>query len=232
LELLVAAVLGIVIAFIGSVPIAGPLAVLVLDRATSGRRAEGLFIAMGGALAEAVVAFGVALLFPLLFALSHTVVMVSRIAGAALVGLVGLLLLVHPDIVKSPPTGRKRGSFITGLVLSGVNPTLVATWTVVVATLNAHGLLGRSAAAAAFFGLGVGGGVTGWFALLVVLSGAARDFLQGHRRTQAVRALGLLLVVAAGYLFFRTVHEAAPGRDVRATSLSRPADRNRRTSAP
>jgi threonine/homoserine/homoserine lactone efflux protein len=207
LQLLTAAVLGIVLAFLGSMPIAGPLAVLVVDRASSGRRMEGLYIAFGGALAEAVVAFGVALLFPLLFALSHTIVMVSRIAGASLVGVVGLLLLIYPDVIKRPRTENRRGGFLTGLVLSGVNPTLVATWTVVVATLNSHGLLGRSAAAAAFFGLGVGAGVTGWFAVLVVLSGAAKEFLQGRRRTQTVRVLGLLLVCAAGYLFFRSMRD-------------------------
>ena len=208
MHLLIAALLGIILAFIGSIPVAGPLAVLVVDRSVSGRRAEGLFIAFGGALAEAVVAFGVALLFPLLFALSHTVVAVSRIAGASLVGLIGLLLLIYPDVVKRPPTTRRSGSFLTGLVLSGVNPTLLATWTVVVATLHAHGLMGRSAAVAVFFGLGVGAGVAGWFALLVLLSGAARDFLQGERRTRTVRVLGLVLVCAAGYLFFRSMREA------------------------
>ena len=207
MNLLVAAVLGTVIAFIGSVPIAGPLAVLILERAMTGRRAEGLFIAFGGALAEAVVAFVVALLFPLLFALSHTVVTVSRIAGAAIVGTIGLVLFVHPDVVKHPPTKRRSGSFLTGLVLSGVNPTLVATWTVVVATLNSHGLLGRSAAAAAFFGLGVGVGVTGWFSLFVLLSGKAQEFMQGHRRTQMIRLLGLVLLCAGGYLIFRSMHE-------------------------
>ncbi|HVW30295.1 MAG TPA: LysE family transporter [Polyangiaceae bacterium] len=208
MNLVVAAVLGIAIAFIGSMPIAGPLAVLVLERAVSGKRAEGLFIAFGGALAEAVVAFVVALLFPLLFALSHVVVTVSRIAGAAIVGTIGLVLFVHPDVVKTPPTSRRSGSFITGLVLSGVNPTLVATWTVVVATLNSHGLLGRSAAAASFFGLGVGAGVAGWFSLLVLLSGKAQEYMQGRRRTQTIRILGLILVCAGGYLIFRSMHES------------------------
>lgn len=208
MNLLVAAVLGTVIAFFGSVPIAGPLAVLVLERSVTGRRAEGLFIAFGGALAEAVVAFGVALLFPLLFALSHTVVTVSRIAGAAIVALIGLVLLVHPEVLRRPPATKRSGSFVTGLVLSGVNPTLVATWTVVVATLNSHGLLGRSAAAAAFFGLGVGAGVTGWFSLMVLLSAKAEEYMQGRRYTHTIRALGLILVCAGGYLIFRSMHES------------------------
>ena len=205
--LVVAAILGIIVAFIGSIPIAGPLAVLVLERAVSGKRAEGLYIAFGGALAESVVAFVVALLFPLLFGLSHTVVTVSRIAGAAIVGTIGLVLFIHPDIIKRPPTTRRRGSFITGLVLSGVNPTLVATWTVVVATLNSHGLLRPTTAAAAFFGLGVGAGVAGWFSLLVLLSGKAQEYMQGHRRKQTIRVLGLVLVCAGGYLIFRSMHE-------------------------
>ena len=207
MNLLVAAIFGTLIAFVGSMPIAGPLAVLVLERAVSGKRAEGIYIGLGGALAEAVVAFGVALLFPLLFALSDMVVWVSRIAGASLVGLIGLVLLVYPDIVKRPPTARRRGSFITGLVLSGVNPTLVATWTVVVATLNSHGFLGRSAAAAAFFAIGVATGVAGWMTLLALLSGKMQEYVQGHRRTQVIRGLGLVLVCAGGYLIFRSMHE-------------------------
>ena len=52
MHLLIAALLGIILAFIGSIPVAGPLAVLVVDRSVSGRRAEGLFIAFGGALAK------------------------------------------------------------------------------------------------------------------------------------------------------------------------------------
>jgi len=205
-NLVVAAVLGTVIAFFGSVPVAGPLAVLVLERAVSGRRREGLFVAFGGALAEAVVAFVVALLFPLLL-LSPTVVMVSRIAGAAIVGTIGLVLLVHPEVVQRPPTARPGGSFLTGLVLSSANPTLVATWTVVVATLNSHGLLGRSAAAAAFFGLGVGIGVAGWFSVAVLVSGKAQDYVRGRRRTLVIRALGIILLCAGGYLLIRSIHE-------------------------
>jgi threonine/homoserine/homoserine lactone efflux protein len=208
LDIVIASVLGLVISFIGSIPIAGPLAVLIVDRAVSGRRVEGLFIAFGGALAEALYAFGVALLFPLLLGLSDTIVFVSRIAGASLVGCAGILLFIRPDFVRRTGNSRRRGSFLAGLALSGLNPTLVATWTVVVATLNSHGLLGRSAGAAAAFGLGVGAGVTGWFALLVSLSHAAKDFFDGPRRTQTVRALGLLLACAGGYLVFRTVHNA------------------------
>lgn len=208
MDLVVAVGLGLVISFIGSIPIAGPLAVLILERAVSGRRVEGLFIALGGALAEAVYAFGVALLFPLLLGLSDTIVFVSRIAGAALVAGAGVLLCIRPDFIRRTGNTRRRGSFLTGLALSGLNPTLIATWTVVVATLHSHGLLGRSAGVAAAFGLGVGAGVTGWFALLVSLSHAAKDFFDGPRRTQTVRVLGVLLVCAGGYLVFRTVHAA------------------------
>jgi threonine/homoserine/homoserine lactone efflux protein len=209
LYLLVAAVLGIVISFIGSIPIAGPLAVLVLDRGVSGRRLEGLFIALGGAIAEAAYAFGIAALFPLLLATSHTVVFVSRVAGAVLVACAGLVLFARPDwIGRTPPGGRRSGSFLTGLALSGLNPTLLATWTVVVATLNSHNLLGRSVGAAALFGLGVGAGVTGWFAVVVWLSRSAEKFLDSRRRTQTVRVLGLMLVCVGGYLVFRSFHTA------------------------
>ena len=209
MSVVIAVVLGLVISFVGSIPVAGPLAVLIVDRAVSGRRVEGLFVAFGGAAAEALYAFGVALLFPLLLGLSDTIVFVSRIAGAVLIACVGLLLCIRPDVPRRAGGQRRKGSFVTGLALSGLNPTLIATWTVVVATLNSHGLLGRSAAAAVAFGLGVGAGVAGWFALLVSLSHAAKDLFDGPRRKQTIRILGLVLVCAGGYLVIRTfVHGA------------------------
>jgi threonine/homoserine/homoserine lactone efflux protein len=204
-QFVVAFLLGVGIAFVGSIPIAGPLAVLVVDRAVGGRREEGMFIALGGALAEAGYALAVAILFPILFGLSHGVLLVSRIAGAVLVAIAGAVLLVHPGVVHGASTRRKSGSFLTGLALSALNPTLLATWTVVVATLNAHGLLGRSVGEAALFAVGVGGGVTAWFAVLVSLSRAAEDFLNGRRRVQTIRTLGFVLVCVGCYFVFRAV---------------------------
>lgn len=210
MQFVVAFFLGAGISFVGSIPIAGPLAVLIVDRAVSGRREAGLFIALGGALAEALYAFAVAVLFPILFAWSHSVLLVSRVAGAVIVALAGAVLLFHPGAVHRSAPKRKRGSFLTGLVLSALNPTLIATWTVVVATLNSHGLLGRSVAEAALFAAGVAAGVTGWFALLVTLARAAENILDGPRRVKTVRALGFVLVCVGCYFVFRAVRGEHP----------------------
>jgi len=217
--------LGTGIAFVGSIPIAGPLAVLIVDRAAGGRREEGFFIALGGAIAEA--GYAVAVLFPLVLGISQTVVLVSRIAGAVLIGVIGAVLMVRPNVVRAASTERRSGGFLTGMVLSGFNPTLLATWTVMVATLNAHGLLGTSVADAALFAVGVAVGVTGWFALLLRLSKATEDFLSGSRRIRTIRALGLVLLGVGCYLMFHAVRDIRHGRGASVSWRSRALPKSR-----
>ena len=101
MEFLTSTVAAFVIAFVGSVPIAGPLAALVLDRAMKGDRRGGLSLALGGALVEASYAFGAALLFPVVVAHSGTVILATRGVGAVLIGICGLVLLVHPAALRA-----------------------------------------------------------------------------------------------------------------------------------
>ena len=56
-QILIALVAGSVMGFLGSMPIAGPVAVLVLERGLIRRRREGLGVALGAAAAEAIYAF-------------------------------------------------------------------------------------------------------------------------------------------------------------------------------
>jgi threonine/homoserine/homoserine lactone efflux protein len=198
---------GFVTAFVGSIPIAGPLAVLVIDRAIIGARRAGFYIALGGGLVEALYALGIALLFPALVARSSTVVLTGRGVGAVLLGIFGILLIVHPGVLRRTDKTRHSANFATGATLAALNPTLIASWTIVVGALYAHEVLGNAVWEPFAFAFGVAAGTIAWFGIVLYFSGWTRRFLAGERRTQVLRGLGAALVAASAYLVVRFVRD-------------------------
>src|SRR5271170_2684173 len=57
MSLLVVSLVAFVFAFVGSLPLAGPIALLVVSNGASGRHKEALRIALGAAVAEGIYAF-------------------------------------------------------------------------------------------------------------------------------------------------------------------------------
>lgn len=201
--LLISTLAALVIAFVGSVPVAGPVAVLVLDRAMKGDRRGGLSLALGGAIVEAAYAFGAALLFPAVVARSGTLILATRGIGSALIGIFGLVLVIHPSVLRRVDDRSKKRNFAVGVTLAALNPTLVATWLVVAGTLYAHGVLGRSPLQAVLFGGGVFLGIFGWFALVLRFSAWAERLLGGTRRVRITQFIGAVLVATGAYLAAR-----------------------------
>lgn len=204
-SLLVACGLGGGLAFIGSVPMTGPLALLVLDRIIVGERRAAFWIATAGALVEGTIAALVATLLPLMLRHSEAIVLRARLSGAIVIFAVGMTLAIRPELLESIKTDRKRQSFAAGFLTTALNPTLLATWTVTVTALHANGLLEGNAATGMTFGLGVAAGALGWFALLLLLARRALlARLDGHR-TAFGRGVGILLVVLGVALFWRAI---------------------------
>jgi threonine/homoserine/homoserine lactone efflux protein len=206
-SLLVALGLGAGLAFIGSVPMTGPLALLVLDRLIALQRRAAFWIALAGALVEGTIAAIVATLLPLVLRHSEAIVLRARLSGSIVIFAVGMTLALRPELLESIKTDRKRQSFAAGFLTTALNPTLLATWTVTVTALHANGLLQGDSRTGLVFGVGVAFGSIAWSALLLVL--ARRSWLarlQGHRAGFA-RGVGALLAVLGTALFLRAVVE-------------------------
>jgi threonine/homoserine/homoserine lactone efflux protein len=204
-SLLVAASLGAGLAFVGSIPMTGPLALLVLDRLIAAQRRAALWIALAGALVEGFIAAVVATLLPLVLRHSEAIVLRARLSGALVIFAVGITLALRPDLLESIKTDRKRQSFLAGFLTTALNPTLLATWTVTVTALHANGLLQGDGAVGPVFGLGVALGALAWFGLLVVLSRNSRlARLENHRKGFA-RSIGIILAVLGSVLFARAL---------------------------
>ena len=157
-SLLLAFGLGGGLAFAGSVPMTGPLALLVLDRIIAAQRRAAIWIALAGALVEGTIATGVAVLLPLVLRHSEAIITRARLTGALVIFAVGITLALRPEVMRSIKTDRKRQSFAAGFLTTALNPTLLATWTVAVTTLHANGLLHGGTGVGLIFGIGVAAG--------------------------------------------------------------------------
>jgi threonine/homoserine/homoserine lactone efflux protein len=186
-------------------PLAGPVAVLILDRAFRGARRSAGFIACGAALAESIYVLAVGLALPLLLTLWPSLLTVTRAAGAGLLVCVGLLLLLHPSLISSSEPRRRGGDFVTGLAAAGFNPTLLASWTAVTSALYGEGWLEPVPGTAPLLALGVALGVVSWFLLAIRFASRFRDRMNAARRRNLVRGFGLFLLAIGTYVGVRLV---------------------------
>jgi threonine/homoserine/homoserine lactone efflux protein len=204
-SLLVAAGLGGGLAFVGSIPMTGPLALLVLDRIIAMQRKAALWIALAGALVEGFIAALVATLLPLILRHSDAIVLRARLSGALVIFAVGTTLALRPDLLASIKTDRKRTSFLAGFLTTALNPTLLATWTVTVTTLHSNGMLQGGGALGPVFGIGVAVGALGWFALLLLLARSSRLSRLEKHRSAFGRSIGIILALLGAGLFVRAI---------------------------
>jgi threonine/homoserine/homoserine lactone efflux protein len=205
--MLVAFVLGLTCGFVGSIPIAGPAAVLIVERALSGHGRAALGVAAGTAAAEA----GYALLafLGMTAALSRFPWMLSasRIVGAIILIGLGLYFALGPRRQPSDPASnrraRARDGLWLGLVVTCVNPTLIVTWSAVVTILHSTGFLRVEPLDAFPFGLGVCAGVAGWFAVLIAILEKLRSRVRDSMMEKIVRALGWILLACGAALLVK-----------------------------
>src|SRR5260221_3770943 len=124
-----ALLVGLLLAFLGSIPIAGPTSVIVVKNTLEKGSREGLDIAAGAALAEAVYAFFA--FWGLTAALVRFPGMVNaaRIAGAVLIMVVGVYLARFRTkagrLRQAPDDDRKGQRWLRGFAHAMRNPTLL-----------------------------------------------------------------------------------------------------------
>jgi|HubBroStandDraft_1064217.scaffolds.fasta_scaffold04955_6 threonine/homoserine/homoserine lactone efflux protein len=192
---LVICVVALAFAFLGSMPLAGPIAVLTLSRAASGRYAEALRIALGAAVAEGIYAglafWGFATFLP------HHGLVAPISQGATSILLVALgvrFVFWRPPAEGVDARESKAGTAFLGFSISALNPTLLLTWTAVVAFLYSRGLDQPSGIVAIPFGASAAVGVAGWFSCLVKLLQVFKSKLPVRAFRWVIRTMGVALV--------------------------------------
>ena len=204
---------GIVMGFAGSVPVAGPINMLVFSYGLQGRLRPATLIALGGALPEGLWA-GLAFWgFTALLERYAWIEPSSEMAATVVLVGVGLFLLIRP------PTGRKKSDAerddVTGTIsalglgfsLTALNPALLLNWGAAVTMVVSLGILSPDAALAIPFAIGVVMGILLWFAVILQLLARHHRRISPDGRAWILRGMGLLLlafaaVTASRLLFF------------------------------
>ncbi len=185
-------------------PLAGPIAVLMVSNAFRGRYAQALRLGFGAALAETIYAFVACFMFVTLLARHPIVVPISRGVTAVVLAAVGGYFVKwkdhiaeHPeDVGATPEEQRKRNaaSFALGFTVCALNPTLLLTWSAATAALYARGLMEDTPVMAVAFAIAAGLGVTTWNLTLIALVRRYHEHFPRKALVWIVRGMGLLLV--------------------------------------
>lgn len=205
---LIALLCGFAMGFVGSVPLTGPIALLVFHRGLQGRYARGIAIGFGGTLGEliycALAVGGVGFLveeFPLASA-------GMKFLSAMILVVFGLYFLIAP-----PKTNLDGGDsvpraddtwptdFGQGFAISAFNPILLLNWTAAVGILYSMTGIRLDFSGGISFVIGAGLGVGGWFTLLVVILSQFRQRLPEGVIAWVQRAMGAIVLVAAALPF-------------------------------
>lgn len=220
--------------FFGSVPLAGPIALMVLSRAARRKFDEARRIALGAAIAEGIYA-GIAFWGFATFLANHeSVVPVSHATTAVLLVALGARFVFWQPVERTDRSEIKAGTALVGFSVSALNPTLLLTWSAAVAFIYSKGLGNQPAVVAVPFGASAAAGVGGWFACFVALLRKYEGRLPRTAMTWTVRVMGLVLVglgMWSGVQLARWIgeHEAPPGRRAGLAALTSPSWRaNRR----
>jgi threonine/homoserine/homoserine lactone efflux protein len=195
---LVAILVGFIAAFVGSIPIAGPISVLVLQRGLDGDRRGATAIAVGGAIAEMIYA-GLAFAgLSTILARFPMVVPIVRGIGAGILFVIGLYFVLHERTEKKASEAKKApgAKWFLGLTITALNPTLLISWTVLITILTGLGVLSPRPWDAIPFGIGVGSGIVVWFVLLLVGVQRFRKYIQRRTLDKAVKIVGYVLMAA------------------------------------
>jgi threonine/homoserine/homoserine lactone efflux protein len=198
MDLLLTALVAFAFGFIGSMPLTGPVAVMVFSECLRGLHGVALRVGLGAALAEACYAAVAFWGFTRFFSEHPVVLPVSKGLSALLLVALGVYFARWSPAKGSALEPERRATgFLVGFSVSALNPTLLATWSGAVAFLYARRLVHFTSLGALPFGLAAGAGVACWEAMLVgLLWHFGRRF--SHRAmTWVVRGMGVLLLGGA-----------------------------------
>jgi len=204
--MLTAWLIGLAMGLAGSMPIAGPTSMLVLSFGLHGRVRAAAWLALGSALPEGLWA-GLALWgFAALVEKYEWVQAAAEIGAALILIAVGLLLVLRPPRPRTsaeeedPDTVATSDArtFLLGLSLTGLNPTLIFNWGAAVALAASLGAVAPSHQMAIPFGLGVVSGIVTWFGFMLILLERHHRRISLVVRTRIMRVMGISLLVLGG----------------------------------
>jgi len=188
--------IGFAFGFFGSMPLAGPIALLVFTRGLRRDYRAGLAIAGGAAIAESGYALFAYWGFGELLTRFPVLGVISKAAATLILFALGVwfVLVRPPDPAAAAPPTATRSGFALGFGITALNPTFLATWTAAVAVLHSFVEIPVSLAAALGFSLSAGVGIFAWFWALLAVMRRWEGRFQPRLVRVAIAGVGALLL--------------------------------------
>ena len=198
--------IGFAFGFFGSMPLTGPIAVLVFHRGVFGHYREGIAVAVGAAVAECVYCGLAVTGFSALFDAYPVLVPISKVVSVVILTALGLYFFVSArrrgdQLPTAPPgSGLWMRGLLQGFLIAGLNPVLIINWSASIALLYSISdirFLGWDRLA---FVSGVGLGIVGWFAVMLLLLRKYERRLSVRFFRITVQFMGIALMLMAIYV--------------------------------
>lgn len=207
-----AALAGFLMGFVGSMPISGPISLLVFHRGMLARFRDGWAIGLGGAIAEGIYVtlaiHGLSILrerFPYLEPAVKGMGMVVLFA-------IGLYFVFarQKDHERNPLVDRPEsswiGQFFIGLTVAALNPTLILTWSTAAAMIYSIANLTLQTYEWIVFACSVVFGIAAWFSVLLALLRGFREHFPFLMLQRVIRSIGVVLIafstISAAWMLF------------------------------
>ena len=198
-----------IMGFLAAIP-AGPVQIEVIKRSVNGHLKTSLMVILGAFLVD--ITYGVVAFFGIAPFLERPVVQsVFWFSGSIILGVLGYLTIRHSRRENGPHVpsallSRKRWSLLSGISLSVTNPVMILWWLSSLNIFKDIGLVPVFTPRVALPYLAAGGlGLASYLVILSLMLYRAKDFISLRKMRQINTALGVFLLLLAGYFF---VHAA------------------------
>ncbi len=197
--------LGALFGFFGAIPVAGPVSALIVRLGLQQREQEGRLLATGAALAESVYVFLACLGYATLLRTFPMVDTLARSTASFILTGLGLYFVMRAGQLRKSPetphaqTERKGGPLGVGFLISILNPTLMVTWTTVLAWLHGWRLIESGILEALAFAGGAGFGIVLWFTGMLRWLVRSGSVVQEPTLIRLIRGTGWLLIALGLY---------------------------------
>lgn len=136
-SLITISIVGLIVGFIFSMPVAGPISILVTSNALKGRLKYCNLVTVGASFADFVYVFAAVFGLTKYYSLYEPAIPYILLAGTVFLLYIGYKIsktridlehLEDKSILSKKIRRHERGGFITGFMLSFFNPTLFLSW--------------------------------------------------------------------------------------------------------